>query len=141
MVGSIYDSNFQMPYDAAGNRTSMTVTYGDYPGTTVYNAKNQLTQERTTRNGGYADSNFAYDDAFNPTTLRSVGNIPYNTNNQRTGSQTYVYDGNGNPTTYKGATLTFDVENRMTAFGSTLTAGYNGRPLRLQRSTGLLHRF
>ncbi len=123
---------FQMPYDASGNRTSMAVTQGNYPGTTnyVYNTKDQLTQERTTRNGGYADRNFAYDDAFNPTTLRSTGSIPYNTNNQRTGSQTYVYDGNGNPTTYKGTTLTYDVENRLTAHGSAMYAGYNGNGLR-----------
>jgi RHS repeat-associated protein len=53
----------------------------------------------------------------------------YNSKNQQTGTG-FVYDGNGNPTTYNGATLTFDPENRMTAYGSVLTAGYNGGGLR-----------
>jgi RHS repeat-associated protein len=48
----------------------------------------------------------------------------------------YAADGNGNPTTYKGQTLTFDPENRMTAYGvpqsghATLTAGYTGDGMR-----------
>ena len=40
------------------------------------------------------------------------------------------YDGNGNPSTYKGASVTYDAENHPTAFGSSLTAGYTGSGLR-----------
>ena len=36
---------------------------------------------------------------------------------------TYGYDGNGNPTTWKSSALTFNPENRMTAYGTSLTAG------------------
>jgi RHS repeat-associated protein len=52
-----------------------------------------------------------------------------NSNNQQTGTG-FAYDGNGNPTTYNGTTLTFDPENRMTSYGTVLTAGYNGDGLR-----------
>ncbi|MCC7492664.1 MAG: hypothetical protein IT204_09970 [Fimbriimonadaceae bacterium] len=50
--------------------------------------------------------------------------------NQLTGPGTYVYDGNGNPTTFGGTALTWDVENRMTAHGSALEAAYRGDGLR-----------
>ncbi len=58
-----------------------------------------------------------------------------NADNQLTGPGTYVYDGNGNPTTWSGTSLTFDVENRMTAYGTTLTAGYRGDGLRAWKNT------
>src|SRR6185295_7044314 len=119
-------------YNGAGNRTSVTVSV---PGATslngttgyAYDSKDQLTQETSTRNGGFTD-NFAYDSAGNPTSFKGVTKS-YNSNNQQTGTG-FVYDSNGNPTTYNGATLTFDPENRMTAFGSVLTAGYNSDGLR-----------
>jgi len=53
----------------------------------------------------------------------------YNSDNQTTASA-FSYDGNGNPTTYNGNSLSFDAENRMTGFGSVLTAGYTGDGLR-----------
>src|ERR1044072_3228862 len=53
----------------------------------------------------------------------------YNANNQQTGTG-YSYDDNGNPTTYSSTTLTFDPENRLTSYGSALTAGYRGDGLR-----------
>jgi RHS repeat-associated protein len=144
VVGVDVYSNFagqsggaRMTYDAAGNRTGMGVTgtLADsvvHPGNVsyTYTNKNELWTEVSTRVGGTLDQGFGYDSAGNPTTLRGTGSIPYNTDNQRTGTQTYVYDGNGNATTYKGTTLTFDVANRMTAYGNALTEGYNGNGLR-----------
>jgi RHS repeat-associated protein len=60
--------------------------------------------------------------------------------NQRTGSQTYVYDGNGNPTTYRGLSVSFDAENRMTMFFPPLSQpeinGYNGDGLRAWKHIG-----
>ena len=53
----------------------------------------------------------------------------YNSNNQQTNTG-FTHNSNGNPTTYAGATLTFDPENRMTGYGSVLTAGYTGDGLR-----------
>jgi RHS repeat-associated protein len=129
---NFYGAGGPMRYDAAGSRKGMTVYDGDYTGTVsyLYNSRNQLAHETSTRVGGTLDQGFGYDSAGNPTTLRGTPNLPYNRDNQRTGTGTYVYDGNGNPTTYKGTTLTFDVENRMTAYGNALTAGYNGNGLR-----------
>ncbi|HEV2473538.1 MAG TPA: RHS repeat-associated core domain-containing protein, partial [Chthonomonadales bacterium] len=46
-----------------------------------------------------------------------------------------TFDGNGNPTTYNGTTLTFDPENRMTAYGTAMTAGYRADGLRAWLST------
>lgn len=132
-VGGNTISDFSgIAYDGVGNRTSITA---NIPGAAVLNgvttyqsdSKDQITQEISTRNGGFTD-NFGYDPAGNPTSFKGVTKS-YNPNNQQTGSG-FVYDGNGNPTTYSDTTLTFDPENRMTSYGSSLTAGYNGDGLR-----------
>ncbi len=47
----------------------------------------------------------------------------------------FSYDSNGNPTAYNGVSLSFDPENRLTAHGSTLTAGYRGDGLRASKQT------
>jgi RHS repeat-associated protein len=90
----------------------------------------QLTQESSTRAGGYTN-NFSYDSAGNATSFKGTSHS-FNSNNQDTGNS---YDGNGNPTTYSGTTCTFDPENRMTAFGSALTATYRGDGLRAKTVT------
>jgi RHS repeat-associated protein len=133
---SISDFN-SISYDGIGNRTSVSASI---PGVTAlngntsyqYDTKNQITQETSTRNGGFTD-NFAYDTAGNPTTFKGVTKA-YNSNNQQTASG-FTHDGNGNPTTYASTTLTFDPENRMTAFGSAITAGYNGDGLRAWKTS------
>jgi RHS repeat-associated protein len=140
-IGSTTISDFSsIAYDGVGNRSSETASV---PGATSlngttgysYDSKNQITQETSTRNGGFTDG-FGYDSAGNPTTFKGVTKT-YNSNNQQTGTG-FVHDGNGNPTTYNGTTLTFDAENRMTGFGSVLTAGYTGDGLRAwkQNSSG-----
>jgi RHS repeat-associated protein len=136
--GSTISDFNNISYDGVGNRTFLTATI---PGTTslngttsyTYDSKNQLTQESSTRNGGFTD-NFGYDSAGNPTSFKGVSKT-YNTNNQQTGSG-FSYDGNGNPTTYSSTTLTFDPENRMTSYGSALTAAYNGDGLRSWKGNG-----
>ena len=123
--GSTTLSSFtSMLYDAANNRATLTANDGTT--TYSYDSKDELTQEHSTRAGGYTDS-FAYDLAGNPTTFRGAANT-FNTDNQFASSG-YVYDGNGNPTTYQGTALAFDEENRLTGAG-TLTAGYQGEGLR-----------
>ena len=47
----------------------------------------------------------------------------------------FTYDLNGNPTTYKANTPTWDAENRMACFGSLLTAGYRADGLRAWKQT------
>ncbi len=119
-------------YDGVGNRKSITASI---PGTPIlngvttyqYDIKDHLTQESSTRNGGFTDG-FGYVSAGNPTSFKGVTKT-YNANNQQTGTGS-VHDSNGNPITYNGTTLTFDPENRLTAHGSALTAGYTGDGLR-----------
>ena len=132
-IGGTTISDFSsIAYDGVGNRTSVTASS---PGATTlsgttgytYDSKNQLTQETSTRNGGFTD-NFNYDSAGNPTSFKGVTKS-YNSNNQQTGTG-FTYDGNGNPTTYGGLTLTFDPENRMTSYSNSFTAGYSGDGLR-----------
>jgi RHS repeat-associated protein len=140
-IGSTTISDFSsIAYDGVGNRNSVTASI---PGATSldgttgfsYDSKNQITQETSTRNGGFTD-NFVYDPSGNPTSFKGVTK-GYNSNNQQTGTG-FTYDGNGNPTTYVGTTLIFDPENRITAYGTVLTAGYTGDGLRAwkQNATG-----
>ena len=132
-VGASTISDFSsISYDGVGNKSSVTASVPgatSLDGTTsyTYDSLDQLTQESSTRNGGFTN-NFGYDSAGNPTSFKGVTKT-YNSNNQQTGTG-FGYDGNGNPTTYKGSTLSFDPENRLTAYGSVLTAGYNGDGLR-----------
>jgi YD repeat-containing protein len=86
----------EMQYDPAGNLTSMPVndaSYSSLSGTTTYayNSENELTQESSTRNGGYTE-NFAYDGVGNATEFRNVTGITYNADNQLSGSG-FAYDG------------------------------------------------
>lgn len=140
-IGSTTISDFNsITYDGVGNRTSVIASI---PGATslngtttyTYDNKNQLTQESSTRSGGFTD-NFSYDSAGNLTSFKGVSKT-YNSNNQQT-STGYSYDGNGNPTSYSGTTLTFHPESHLTAYGTTLTAGYTGDALRAwkQNSSG-----
>ncbi len=113
-----------MTYDGAGNRKTMTSSLNgvpNYSGATSYNydVKDQLTQESSTRIGGYTN-NFGFDSAGNATNFKGATQT-FNSNNQNTANS---YDLNGNPTTYKTFSATFDVENRMTSYGSVMTAGY-----------------
>jgi len=131
--GNLLSDFNSMSYDSVGNRTSLTAnvpSYSNYSGTTnySYDGKNELTEESSTRNGGFTN-NFAYDTAENPTTFRNASGKTYNTDNQPTTSG-FSYDGDGNPTTYSGASLTFDVENRLTSVSTELTAGYGADGLR-----------
>jgi len=130
-----------MVYDGVGNRTSVTASVSSaaaYGGVTAYkyDSKNQLTQEQSTQNGGYTNA-FAYDQAENPTTLRGTGPASFNLDNQNTATGN-GYDGEGNPTTYKGSAFSFDTEDRLTSIGTTLAAGYTGEDQRAwkQNSAG-----
>ena len=131
-----------MTYDGAGNRLSMPVSLPgtSYGGTTSYSydGRDQLTQESSTRYGGYANA-FQYDGFTsgtstgpgNPTLMRGTSHS-FNAGDQDTG---IACDGIGNPTTYRGSGLTFDPENRMTGYGSVLACGYDGDGLRSGRLT------
>ena len=58
--------------------------------------------------------------------------LPVNNDNQILG---ITFDGNGNPTTYKSATFSFDPEDRLTAISSpAFSAAYDGDGLRAKKT-------
>ncbi len=133
-------SDFAVPsqsgYDGAGNRTGLTVSLPgvpSYAGSTsyAYDSRDELTQETSTRNGGYSGG-YAYDGAENPTTFWGASVGAASMDNQLPGS---TYDGDGNPSTYRGAAATFNPENRLTGVGS-VTNTYNGDGLRASKNAG-----
>ena len=144
-------SDFAVPatggYDGTGNRLSVTATVSNapaaYSGTTSYAYdysqtanpqlnRSQVTGETSTRGGSYTNA-FGYDGgtAGGPGNPTSFKGATntFNSDNQVTNTG-YGYDGNGSPTTYKGAALTFDPENRLTAYASTQTDGCSADDLR-----------
>ena len=152
-----------MSYDAVGNRTGYTASgfptgAGTLNGTTTYSydGRNELTGETTSRYYGTNTSNtYQYDGVATGTTTgagngtsvkgtgfgyNAAGHVGDNQMASDTQSHSYAFDGNGNPTTWKSAALTFDVENRMTAYGTSLTAGYNGDGLRAWKQDSLGNR-
>ena len=136
--GGIPASGHPQTYDAIGNITSQTSNVGgvsSYTGSTnySYDSRNELSQEQSTRMGGYTYNN-QYDSAENPTEVRNTPET-YNSDDQQTSNS---YDGSGNPTTYNGNACQYDPNSHMTSFGSILTAGYMSDGLRAwkQNSTG-----
>jgi len=118
-----------MTYDGGGNRASLTATVPSAPsygGTTAftYDGRNQLTQEQSTRAGGYTNA-FAYDGAGNPMTFRGLSLGGFTLDNQFSAGG-YSYDGAGNPATYAGTSFSFDALDRLTSAGGLLTSGYTG---------------
>ncbi len=131
---SEFNGNALTMYDAVGNLLSLTANIpasSVLSGTTSYSYDNlnELLQEQSTRNAGYTNS-FVYDAAGNPTTLRGTSGRQFNSANQNTA---FSFDSAGNPTTYKSSTLGYDAENRMTSYGSALSAAYQGDGLRASK--------
>lgn len=127
-----------MTYDGAGNRLGVTASVPALPAlsgstTYAYDTKSQVTQEASTRAGGFTN-NYAYDAAGNPTTFKGQTRT-YNAKNQITGgvglAGSFTYDSDGNPTTYNGATATFNVNDNLTSLGSAITAGYDSDGFRV----------
>ncbi len=140
-VSSSVLSDFSVPaiggYDGVGNvlsRSDSIAGVSAYSGSTsyAYDIKDQLTQEVSARAGGYTN-NFAFDSG----TITGSGNPTtfkgatntFNADNQYANSG-FTYDGEGNPTAYKGVSLTFDAEDRLTGYGTALTNGYMTSGLR-----------
>jgi RHS repeat-associated protein len=126
-------------YDGVGNNTGYTATipaFNEYNRATgyTYDSKFELTQETITPVGVNSQNpattnKFSYDAAENPTVFRNATEPQYNYDNQVEGNHT-LYDGDGNPTTSRGYTATFDVNNRMTQYGNLWAADYGPDGLR-----------
>ena len=131
---------------AAGNLLAVTITTTNtstYSGVKsyTYDALDQLTQEKFTFVGTSTtlyNQSYLYDATGNPTTLRNVANFTYNADNQATGTGN-VFDGEGNPTTYRGFTMAYDLNDQlvqMNAIPGTWTAGYLPDGLRAWKQLG-----
>ena len=124
-------------YDGVGNRTSVTATLSAvaaYNGVSSYSYDQKNQLEQE-----QSTRNGGYTNTFSYDGAGNPINFKgmaqsYNANNQQTGNG-FVYDNNGNPTTYGGTALTFDAEDRLTSYGSVLTAGYRGDGLRAWKQT------
>ena len=126
-TGSLYSP---LTHDAPGNKTgepasvpavgyapdiSHTLSYG-------YDSRDELTGEMSAQAGSgsggasvYSDS-FGYDLSYNPLSFKGT-TVTENADNQFSLSG-YIFDGIGDPTTYSGKSLTFDIEGRLTAITS-----------------------
>lgn len=135
-------SSFSIPttgYNGVLQVTSMTSSLPSASilgGTTTYgyDTKDQLSSEVSTRNGG-VNLTYSYDNAGNLGTSSQ-----FNQNNQRNTSG-FVYDAEGSPTSYLGYALTFDRENRLTAFSNISTYAWRADGLRAWKSTGGVRTF
>ncbi len=126
-IGSNYGP---LAHDALGNKTnepanipavgyapdiSHTLSYG-------YDTRDELTGEQSAQAGSgsggtsvYGDL-FSYDLSYNPLSFKG-STVTENADNQFSLSG-YIFDGNGNPTTYSGKNLAFDIEDRLVAITS-----------------------
>ena len=144
-----YDGSTQVQVrDAAGNVVqSWTQKFSGQRDTGATDANNKSTTveysdpqnpskpTRVVDKNGKATTTDAFDyDAAGNPTSFKGLSKTYNLNNQQTGVG-FVYDGNGNPTTYGGAALTFDPESRLVSHSSVLQAWYTGDGLRAWKET------
>ena len=143
-AGGTVLSDFQnLLYDGVGNRTQMTVSFPAQPALAgVTNYGYDIKNQLLSEQSTRAGGySFNFTyDLAQNPTTFKGQSRSYNVNNQLTGAG-FSYDGNGNPVLYKGVSLAFDPENRMTAYGNILTAGYNGDGLRAWKQTATGRRY
>src|SRR5437867_1553121 len=107
---------FSYCYDVAGRPANMTNPFSEQTSWSYQN--NNWLSTQTLANG--ATATYTYNALGRVTRL--LNQISSSTISD---FSSIAYDGVGN-----GTSLTFDPENRMTSYGSVLTAGYNGDGLR-----------
>ncbi|OPZ86634.1 MAG: tRNA3(Ser)-specific nuclease WapA precursor [bacterium ADurb.Bin429] len=107
----------------------------------TYDAKGRLTGETFTPLN-LDNQIYDYDDAGNHVTTgqhtfhgETLTAADYDRSNQRTGAN-FVYTAEGDPTTYKGDTLTFDAEHHLTSYGTALAAKYGPNGTRTWKDVG-----
>ncbi len=136
--GGVVGSGSELTYDGPGNCTSETSMVGGvaaYSGTTQYDytSQNRISQEQSTRLGGYNEQ-FATDPAGNLTTFKGVLQT-FGVSDENAAN---TYDAEGDPSTFYGSACSYDAEDRLVSYGSSLTFGYdgNGRRAWKQSSSG-----
>jgi RHS repeat-associated protein len=127
-----------MYYDAHGNRQVENVNIAGsaaLSGVTNYQYDSRNELQTESTTRFGGLSNSFVYDAAGNATTFKGRSLSYNMDNQIIGN---TYDSNGNPTTYSGVNIAYDQVNRPTSFGSVLTAGYREDNLRAwkQNSSG-----
>lgn len=132
--GSTISDYTNFAYDGAGNRLSYASSVPGYSSATGLLTYEYDAKNQLTREQSARGAGFNHTFGYDPAgnpTSFNGATKTYNTNNQQTGAG-FTHDSAGNPTTYKSASLSFDPENRLTSYGTTLTAGYRGDGLRVE---------
>ncbi len=141
--GTVRSTFDEFGYDGVFNNLGFDADYAsstDYTGTKAYEYD---TKDRLTSEARSGSGPFSFTfayDAAGNPTTFKGATRTYNIDNQRTSSSSYIYDGNGNPTTYAGSTLAYDRENRLTSAPS-FTAGYRADGLRAYKGSGTNRRY
>jgi RHS repeat-associated protein len=133
--GSLLANYSSFDYDGAYDETGLkNVFWGSGTGTLLgtetraFDNFSRLTNESSTQFGGLSQS-FGFDASSNPTTFVGATQA-FNNDNQIGTSPNFHFDGNGSPTTYNGTSCAYDLEARLTSYGSAWTAGYRSDGLR-----------
>lgn len=126
-------------YDGAFNLKGYTVSVPSataFGGSTsyTYDIKDRVTGVTSTQSG-ITTRTHGFDAAGNLSPNPSGTAVTYNSKDQITNTG-FAYNPNGNPTTYGTKAVTFDVENRMTGYGTAMTAEYRADNLRSKKVAG-----
>ncbi|MEK7837750.1 MAG: hypothetical protein AAB328_07185, partial [candidate division NC10 bacterium] len=133
--------NLSYTYDNTGNINGIT----DYLDSTrsqtfTYDNIDRLTQAQST---AYGTLSYSYNPIGNMTYNSQVGNYAYPTNGIRphavtqAGTNTYIYDANGNMTSGAGRTITYNYDNMPTSItknGATVNSAYDYSGQRVKKT-------
>ncbi len=136
-LGQTFSDYSQMNYDGVGNRLRVTADLPAMPGYSGLTQYQYNTKDELTQENSARSGSYVNSfsyDAAGNPTSFKGASRSYNANNQLT-TGSFVYDGNGNPTTYAGTAMTYDPENRLTSVGTVMTAGYRADGLRAWKET------
>ncbi|MGI8551027.1 MAG: RHS repeat-associated core domain-containing protein, partial [Dehalococcoidia bacterium] len=133
--GSNLSQFLAMAHDPVGNRTSMNSVIsgvGAYSGVTNY-AYDMKNQLGQEQSARLGGyTNPFAYDLAGNPTTFKGASHSFNSDNQ---DQAIAYNSSGNPTSRSGNALTFDPYNQLTVYGSVLSAGYTGDGLRAWKQT------
>lgn len=118
-------------YDGAGNLLSLTASLpgapASYSGTTTLQYDGKDQLNREQSGRLGSYTNAFGFDNAGNPTTWKGATQTFNSANQ---NNAFTYDGDGNPKSWQSNALTFDAGSHLTAIGTTLTAGYNAEGLR-----------
>jgi RHS repeat-associated protein len=125
-------------YDGVFNLTSLSASI---PGATSQGGASTFTydtKDRLTQEASARNGGYTGNfgyDTAGNPTTFKGASQTFNSDNQRSASG-FVFDGNGNPTTYSGTSLSFDPESHLSSIGSNWSASYRADGLRAKKTVG-----